>query len=77
MLIKAQGEPEEALEGQGEIEMSEANPDLVQKQLSELAQRAIHLVQASNKEKEILEDEFESFRPNIEILETRIHTDRH
>jgi hypothetical protein len=46
MLLKEQEGPAEALEGQGEVQMSEANPDLVQKQLSELAQQIVHVIEA-------------------------------
>jgi len=74
--MKAIEFPEEAEEGQGELEMPDVNSNLVQQQLSELAQQVVHIVQAYKEEKEILEDEFESVRANIEILETRIHTDR-
>jgi hypothetical protein len=75
--LKAIEFPEEAEEGQGELEMPNANSNLVQKQLSELAQQVVHIVQACNEEKEIREDEFESVKANIEILESRIHTHRH
>lgn len=34
LLIKEQEEPEEAKEGQGEVDMTEVSNDLVQKQLS-------------------------------------------
>jgi SMC interacting uncharacterized protein involved in chromosome segregation len=68
--------PEQAEEGQGELEMPDASSNLVQKQLSELAQQVVHIVQACNEEKELLEDEFESVKANIEILESRIHTDK-
>jgi hypothetical protein len=46
LLLKEQEEPEEALEGQGKVQMSEANPDLVQKQLSELAQQIVRVIEA-------------------------------
>jgi hypothetical protein len=74
--MKAIEYPEEAEEGQGELEMPDANSSLVQRQLSELAQQVVHIVQACNEEKEILEDEFESVKASIEILESRIHTDK-
>jgi hypothetical protein len=74
--MKAIEYPEEAEEGQGELEMPDANSSLVQRQLSELAQQVVHIVQACNEEKEILEDEFESVKANIEILEPRIYTDK-
>jgi hypothetical protein len=49
---------QEADEGQGEIEMLDANFNLVQNQLSELRQQVVHIVQACNEEKEILQDKF-------------------
>jgi len=76
LLLKNHEEPEEALEGQGEVVMAEANTDLVQEQLSELAQQVMHVIQACNEEKEIIEDDFESVKNNIRILETRIQTER-
>jgi hypothetical protein len=68
--------PEEAEEGQGELEMRNGNFSSVQKLFSELAQQVVHIVQACNEEKEILEDEFESDNGNIEKLESRIFTDK-
>ena len=38
LLPKEQWEPNQAEQGQGEVEMTEANTDLTQKQLLELAQ---------------------------------------
>ena len=63
-------EPDEAEEDQGEVVMVEANSDLVQNQLSELAQQVLHVIQACKEEKEIIEDDFESVKNNIQILET-------
>jgi len=74
-LLKDHEEPEEALEGQGEVVMMDT--DLVQEQLSELAQQVMHVIQACNDKKEIIEDDFESVKNNIRILETRIQTERH
>jgi len=68
--------PEEA-ECQGELKMPDANSNLVQKQLSELAQQVVYIVQACNEEEEIVKDKFESVQANIKILETRIQTDMH
>ena len=76
LLLKDHEEPEEALEGQGEVVMTEANTELVQEQLSELAQQVMHVIQACNEEKEIIEDDFESVKNDIRILETRIQTER-
>jgi len=74
LLLKDHEEPEEALEGQGEVVMT--GTDLVQEQLSELAQQVMHVIQACDDEKEIIEDDFESVKNNIRILETRIQTER-
>ena len=68
---------EDAELGQAELEMQDASSSLVQKQLSELAQQVVHIIQACNEEKEVLEDEFESVKANIEILQTRINTNKH
>jgi len=75
--MKAIENPEETKLGQGELEMPGARSNLVQRQLSELVQQVIYIIQASKEEKEVLEDEFESVKANIEILETRIYTDKH
>jgi hypothetical protein len=59
-LIKAQQYPDEAEEGQGEHEIPDANSNLDQRHLSELAQQVVHMVQACNEENKFLEEEFES-----------------
>jgi hypothetical protein len=64
--MKAIEYPEEAAEGQGELEMTEVNFNLIHRQLSELAPQVVHVVQAGNEDKELLEDEFESVKANIE-----------
>jgi len=69
--------PDEADLGQGELEMQDVSSNILQKQLSELAQPVIHIIQGCNQEKEVLEDECDSVKANIEILETRIYTDKH
>jgi predicted nucleic acid-binding Zn-ribbon protein len=76
LLLKEQEEPEEALEGQGEIQMVEASPDLVQEQLSELAQQIVHVIEACNEEKDILEEDFDSVRNGIMIMESRLQTEK-
>jgi hypothetical protein len=76
LLLKEQGEPEEALEGQGEIEMTEANTDLVQKQLSELAQQIIYVIEACNDENGILEKDFDSVKNGIIIRESQLQTEK-
>ena len=47
-------------DGEGEIEMTQANSDLLQKLLSELAQQIALLIEARNEKKEILEEDFDS-----------------
>jgi len=76
MLLKSQVEPKEAQEGQAEIQMTEANTNLVQTQLSELTQQFMYVIQACNEKKDIIEDDFESVKTNIQILETRIQIER-
>jgi hypothetical protein len=56
--------------------MSEANPDLVQKQLSELAQQIVHVIEACNEEKDILEEDFDSIRNGIMIMESQLQTEK-
>jgi hypothetical protein len=76
LLLKEQEEPEEALEGQGEIQMSETNSDLFQEQLSELAQQIVHVIEACNEEKDILKEDFDSVRNGIMIMESRLQTEK-
>jgi len=54
--------------------MPDENSDLVQKQLLELAQQVVPIIQACNKEKRIIENEFESVSSNIQLFETRVQT---
>jgi len=76
LLIREQEEPKEALEGQGEIEMLEPNTNLVQEQLSELAQQIVHVIEVCNEENDILEEEFDSVRNGIVIMESRLQTEK-
>jgi len=76
LLIKEQEEPEEAPEGQGEIDMLEPGTNLVQDQLSELAQQIVHVIEACNLEKDILKEEFDSVRNGIVIMESRLQTEK-
>jgi predicted nucleic acid-binding Zn-ribbon protein len=76
LLLKEQEEPDQAPEGQGEIEMAEVSTDLVQRQLSELAKPIIHVIEACNKEKDILEEEFDSVKNGIIIIESRLQTEK-
>jgi len=56
--------------------MLEPNTDFVQEQLSELAQQIIHVIEACNEEKDILEEEFDSVRNGIVIMESRLQTEK-
>jgi len=76
MLLKEQEEDAEpAEEGQGELEMPDVNQNLVRRQLSELEQQVEHVVNACNAEKDVIEEEFETVRNGIEILEARLVTE--
>jgi len=77
LLIFEQGEPEEALEGHGEVFMSEAPTVLVQEQLSELPQQIDHVIQACNNENETLEGEFGSVSNTIQTIEVCLTTENH
>jgi hypothetical protein len=72
--IKEAGQPEEAVIGLGEIEMRQADP--VQQQLQGLTQQIVHIIEACNSEKEIMEEEFLPVHQDIQILEGRIRTER-
>jgi hypothetical protein len=76
LLLQSQVEPEEALKGQGEIQMREENSNLVQKQLSELAQQIVHVIEACNDEKDVLKEDFDSMRNGIVIRESRLQTEK-
>jgi hypothetical protein len=76
LLIKEQEVPEEAPEGQGEKLMSENDTDLVQKQLSELAQQIVCVIEAGNKEKDILKEDFDSVKNGILIFESQLQTEK-
>jgi hypothetical protein len=76
LVQKEQGEPEEAKKGQGEIEMTEASPDLVQNQLAELAQHIVHVIEACHNENEVLEEECNSVKNGIPIMESRLQTEK-
>jgi hypothetical protein len=72
--LNQQHEPQEAEIGQGEVEMREADTNLVQKQLSELAQQVVHVILACNKETDILKDKFNLVKNGIIIMESRLQT---
>jgi len=71
--IKEAGEPEEAELGLGEVEM---NQDPVRQQLEGLSQQMVHIIEACNSEKGIIEEEFLSVNQDIQILEGRIRTEK-
>jgi len=73
-LIREHEKPAEAIEGLGEVEMAES--DLVTTKLQELIQQMVHVVQACNEEKELIEDEFVAIRQDLEFLETQILTEK-
>jgi predicted nucleic acid-binding Zn-ribbon protein len=50
--------------------------DLVQKQLSELAHQIVHVIEACNVEKDILEQDFDSVKNGILIIESRLQTEK-
>jgi len=52
--------------------MLEPSIDLVQKQLSELAQQIVLVIEAFNEQKEVLQEEFNSVRNGIVIMESRL-----
>jgi len=56
--------------------MLEPNTDLVQEQLSELAQQIVHVIEACNEEKDVLEEEFDSVRNGILIMVSRLQTEK-
>jgi hypothetical protein len=71
--IKEAGEPEEAELGLGEVEM---NQDPVRQQLEGLTQQMVHIIEACNSEKGIIEEEFLSVNQDLQILEGRIRTEK-
>jgi hypothetical protein len=75
LLLKSQEGPEEAESGQVEVEMTAANTDLVRNYLSELAQHIVHVIAACNEEKHILEEDFDSGKNGIIIMESRLQTE--
>jgi hypothetical protein len=52
--------------------MTGNDTDLVQKQLSELAQQIVHVIEACNEEKVILKEDFDSVKNGILIMESRL-----
>jgi predicted nucleic acid-binding Zn-ribbon protein len=56
--------------------MTEVNTDLVKRQLSELAEQSVHVIQAYNKEKAILEEDFDCMKNGIIIMESCLLTEK-
>lgn len=75
MLLREHEAPPEAPRGQGVIEMTE-DSDLVQKQLSELAQQVMHVITAYNEQNDLIEEKFHSVRNVILIMESRLQTEK-
>jgi Mg2+ and Co2+ transporter CorA len=50
--------------------------DLVQRELSELAQKLVHFVKGCNDDKELLEEKFDSVRDGILIMVSQIETEK-
>jgi len=73
-LIKEAGEPEEAELGIGEVVIPEADP--VQGRLEQISQQMMHVEQACNEEKEIIEEEFLSVRQDLKIFESSVRTEK-
>jgi len=65
-------EGEEAISGQGKVVMKEADSDIVQRQLAELAQQVIHVIPACNEETDVLVEEFDSLKNGILIMESQM-----
>jgi hypothetical protein len=74
LLLKEQQEPQHVASRQGEAKMQEADTDLVQKQLSELAQQVVYGIQSCNKEKHNFEDQFDLLKNGILIMDSRMQT---
>jgi hypothetical protein len=55
--------------------MDKPNTDLVQIQLSELAQQIVHVIQACNEEQDILEEDFDSLKNGIITMESQLQTE--
>ena len=74
--MKEQEELNKAASGQGKGEMRQADSDVVQQQLSDLAQLVIHVIQALKEEKDVLEEQFESRKSGILIVASRMQTEK-
>lgn len=59
LLTEQENKPSPAAQGQGELEMTDVNQHLVQKELSELEDQVSNVILGCNEEKELIEEEFE------------------
>jgi hypothetical protein len=66
----------EADVGQGEFKMSDVSTNSVQKQISELVQQIVHVIEAHIEEKDLLEDGFDSVKNGIVIMESHLQTEK-
>jgi hypothetical protein len=53
-----------------EVGMTEANTNLVERELSELTQQIIHVIQPQNEEKDILQEAFNYIKNKLSIMES-------
>lgn len=60
-----------------ELQLPDANSNLVQKLLSNWSQQDVHIIHAGIKEIEVVEDKYNLVQTYIEILKTRVHTEKH
>ena len=58
------------------MEKTQLNSDLVQKQLSALTQKIVHVIQASKEEKDILDKEFDSLKNGILFMDGRLQIEK-
>jgi predicted nucleic acid-binding Zn-ribbon protein len=56
--------------------MTEASTNLVQNKLPELVQQIVHVIEAFNKEKQVLEEVFDSVRNRIHIMKCQLQTEK-
>lgn len=76
MQLKEQEAPLKPEGGHGEVAITKANTVLLQQQLSELAPQIIHTIEACNDKKKVLEEQFDSVKNAIIIMESRLQTEK-
>lgn len=69
--------PDEAKQCLDELQLPDANSNLVQKLLSNWSQQDVHIIHAGIEEKEVVEHKYTLVQKYIEILKTRVHTETH